>query len=102
MIAKLWRIPGTDQFGLAIGYDMVEVFWAIDEHVNPYQVQLKSVRHLGMALPITRSDPDPGEGVRDMTAALTVSDLGEDFYDAIDTISGWKVPAWDTYDLFGN
>lgn len=39
-----WRVPNTFYRGIASACNMEDLFWAIDEHIDPYQVQIMELK----------------------------------------------------------
>ena len=77
MICVYFRFIGTDWVGLVAAKDMSELFWAIDEQGDPYQVEIKDIG-------------------ANHYASVTVNtitqdyDLSEGFYG----LGGWYIPEW--------
>lgn len=108
MIAKYVRFTDSSKepgwVGLVVGYDMTDLFWAIDEMGDPTSCQLKSLGGRGCAICFkVKYDNLAADGAEPDYALMTDFedehddfDYGERLWHAISDDAGWKTPDWGT------
>ena len=77
--------------GLACAQDKVELFWEIDQHGDPYEVEIASVRRSGSLGVDVEED---AEG----TTTYSEVELGQGI---LDSKLRWKTPRWPDHVVSG-
>lgn len=88
MKAVWFRVIGQDgqptgHVGFASGRDMVELFWAVDEYVDPYAVEVKPASMAGFCVKYVQEDEEVECVEHEITDRLPFPDD-----------EGWKKPVW--------
>ena len=93
MKAVWFRVIGIDEvvptghIGFAMGRDEVELFWAIDEFVDPYSVEIQKAKVAGFCFKAEESEDDVLFLDQEITSVMPLP--SED---------GWEKPKWPDFD----
>jgi hypothetical protein len=93
MAAYFFRFLGYDNQpnglrGFVFARTRLELFWAIDQHGDPYSCELKTARMGSLSYRTNLEDPEADEPYGGL-------ELGDCFWRAHYEKKGWKVPTWD-------
>lgn len=94
MIAYVYRTYNYEKkepagwVGFAVAQDIEKMFWAIDQFVDPYKVQVKTLYHFSSCAELKRYEKC-GE---DESELVNVT-FGESYPCVFDE-DGWKAPIW--------
>ncbi|WP_373078669.1 hypothetical protein [Zhongshania sp.] len=85
--------------GLAVAANLLELFWCIDEFVDPFCCEIKRLKR-GTAIILTCEEvsDDPKEDSFFRLVGNDEAEFGEALVDAINEESGWRKPKWPIYE----
>ncbi len=89
MIAILFRVKDSDDgwHGIAVGKNMKELFWQIDEHVDPSACEYKRITSHSICF---KTEPCQDEEGNIIPSTDSETEFSESFYQDINSSKGWK------------
>jgi len=101
-----FRIVQTDgsvtHHGVVSGNNNRDVFWSIDEWVDPWGVELKKLNYVGFCINTTDDLDDDDEPNADMGWFVCgeVMEMAESFKIALCETVGWYKPKWNMNEVY--
>ena len=92
MIAYYFRVAEEKEpdgwIGLVVGQNMEDIFWGIDEYIDPYQVEIKTAHRGGYCRFIDKDE----YGNYECDQSKSEFSQDEPLFDE----KGWRTPKWIT------
>ena len=112
MISIVFRMIDEDGlpngfYGIAVAPTMVDLFWKIDEHCDPWSCEISTLKYGSIFFNTIKSEKNDDDDIQDSEPYYSpIGDASIKFSDYLDQyINGyvrWRNPMWDLHKVYGS